>query len=424
MATLLMDEYPLMVSPWLAKEIGLNEAIFLQQLRFWESKNMGRVDEEGRRWIYNSIPAWLEQFPFLSERTLKRVLTSLESKGLLLTTTRFNRPADRTKSYAINEDMLFAYDERYMAEKQLRRKKAAATKSAAHDFLSEESSSERKSQSVSTIVPNWHDAENQGAEDFSEGKGQSVPTKVPKWHDEKCHFDTLDKEAESPDAARLQAVSSRARVTQTTTQTNLKTTETEQTAEAIAGKRETKSNASSTSAAERAMEAESASQDAVVSEDFCVSVLARCDELGIEPASAQKFVREYGADVVQQKLKLLRKARRTQRIQNPSGWLYTALSQDFSPPTWEIEEERRRKNIRQRSEERQQQSARWSDADGERTEPVKSIDEMIAETTGDDPDSVRWRAMLIRSKETQERLRREKAAAQADNGDRASPEGG
>ena len=212
MATLLMDEYPLMVSPWLAKEIGLNEAIFLQQLRFWESKNMGRVDEDGRRWIYNSIPAWLQQFPFLSERTLKRVLTNLESKGLLLTTTRFNRPADRTKSYAINEDMLLVYDERYMAEKQLRRKKVAAEKNAVHDFLSAESSSERKSQSVPTIVPNWHDAENQGSEEFLKEKGQSVLTNVSKWHDGKCHFGTLDEEAVNPDAARLQGISSRVRL--------------------------------------------------------------------------------------------------------------------------------------------------------------------------------------------------------------------
>ena len=64
----------------------------------------------------------------------------------------------------------------------------------------------------------------------------------------------------------------------------------------------------------------------------------------------------------------------------------------------------------------------WPVFGNERTEPAKSIDEMIAETTGDDPDSVRWRAMLIRSKETQERLRQEKASAQGDN--RASPGGG
>lgn len=422
MATLLMDEYPLMVSPWLAKEIGLNEAIFLQQLRFWESKNMGRVDEDGRRWIYNSIPAWLQQFPFLSERTLKRVLTSLESKGLLLTTTRFNRPADRTKSYAINEDMLLVYDERYMAERQLCRKKVAAEKNAVHDFLSEESSSERKSQSVPTIVPNWHDAENQGSEEFIKEKSQSVLTNVPKWRDGKCHFGTLDEEAVSPDAARLQGISSRVRVTQTTTQTNLKTTETKQTEEAIAGEWEAEGGTSSAVASKRTTEAESVSQDAVVSEDFCVSVLAQCDELGIEHASAQKFVRVYGSEVVRQKLKLLRKARRTQRIQNPSGWLCTALAQDFSPPQREIEEELRRKNRQRRNAERRQERARWNDENDERTEPAKSIDEMIAETTGDDPDSVRWRAMLIRSKETQERLRQEKASAQGDN--RASPGGG
>lgn len=419
MASLLMDEYPLMVSPWLAKEIGLNEAIFLQQLRFWESKNMGRVDEDGRRWIYNSIPAWLEQFPFLSERTLKRVLTNLENTGLLLTTTRFNRPADRTKSYAINEDMLLAYDERYMADKLLRRKKAAVRKSAEYDFLSEESASGQKGQSVSTKVPKWHNAENQGAEGFSDEKGQSVLTKMPKWHDGKCQNGTLAEEAAKPDTARLQGISSRARVTQTTTQTNVKTTETEQTEEAMVCTPEKEKPA--TAASETTEAADSASQDAVVSEDFCVSVLARCDELGIEHASAQKFVNQYGAEAVQQKLTLLRKACKTQRIQNPSGWLCTALSKDFAPPQWELDEERRREKLRKRREERRQERVRWSEPECERDEPVKSIDEMIAETTGDDPDSVRWREMLIRSKNMQERLRQEKAAAQDSNGERASP---
>ena len=95
MATLLMDEYPLMVSPWLAKEIGLNEAIFLQQLRFWESKNMGRVDEDGRRWIYNSIPAWLQQFPFLSERTLKRVVVRRSPVFSRFVNTRFSVRSER-----------------------------------------------------------------------------------------------------------------------------------------------------------------------------------------------------------------------------------------------------------------------------------------------------------------------------------------
>ena len=245
---------------------------------------------------------------------------------------------------------------------------------------------------------------------------------MPKWRDGKCHFGTLDEEAVSPDAARLQGISSRVRVTQTTTQTNLKTTETKQTEEAIAGEWEAEGGTSSAVASKRTTEAESVSQDAVVSEDFCVSVLAQCDELGIEHASAQKFVRVYGSEVVRQKLKLLRKARRTQRIQNPSGWLCTALAQDFSPPQREIEEELRRKNRQRRNAERRQERARWNDENDERTEPAKSIDEMIAETTGDDPDSVRWRAMLIRSKETQERLRQEKASAQGDN--RASPGGG
>lgn len=35
MSSLLMKEIPLMVQPSLAKELGLNEALFLQQLNYW-----------------------------------------------------------------------------------------------------------------------------------------------------------------------------------------------------------------------------------------------------------------------------------------------------------------------------------------------------------------------------------------------------
>lgn len=38
MSKLLIDDYPIQVLPKLAKEIGLNEAIFLQQVHYWLKK--------------------------------------------------------------------------------------------------------------------------------------------------------------------------------------------------------------------------------------------------------------------------------------------------------------------------------------------------------------------------------------------------
>jgi len=53
---LLINENPLQVLPGLAKMIGLNEAIFLQQLHYWLDKSAHNLDE--RRWIYNTAAGW------------------------------------------------------------------------------------------------------------------------------------------------------------------------------------------------------------------------------------------------------------------------------------------------------------------------------------------------------------------------------
>ena len=68
MSKLLMNEVPLMVQPSLAVKIGLNEALFLHQLHYWLDRSNKVV--EGKRWVYNTVEEWHEQFPFWSVRTL------------------------------------------------------------------------------------------------------------------------------------------------------------------------------------------------------------------------------------------------------------------------------------------------------------------------------------------------------------------
>ena len=60
MSNLLIDDYPILVLPKLATEIGLNEAIVLQQMHYWLKKSNHNYD--GRRWIYNSFPEWQNTF--------------------------------------------------------------------------------------------------------------------------------------------------------------------------------------------------------------------------------------------------------------------------------------------------------------------------------------------------------------------------
>lgn len=103
---LLISEPPLQVLPSLAAAIGLNEAIFLQQIYYWSLGGSG-VEADGHRWIYNTQEQWRAQFPFWSVDTIQRTVKSLRAKGVLLTTNKMNRSKmDRTLWYAIDHDTL------------------------------------------------------------------------------------------------------------------------------------------------------------------------------------------------------------------------------------------------------------------------------------------------------------------------------
>ncbi|MCG2493197.1 conserved phage C-terminal domain-containing protein [Staphylococcus epidermidis] len=104
MSNLLIDDYPILVLPALASEIGLNEAIVLQQMHYWLKKSNHNYD--GRRWIYNSFPEWQKHFPFWSVMTIKRAVYSLEKQNLLYVGNYNKAKFDKTKWYSINYEKL------------------------------------------------------------------------------------------------------------------------------------------------------------------------------------------------------------------------------------------------------------------------------------------------------------------------------
>ncbi|HDJ6782414.1 TPA: DnaD domain protein, partial [Staphylococcus aureus] len=104
MNKLLIDDYPIQVLPKLAELIGLNEAIVLQQIHYWLNNSKHKYD--GKTWIFNSYPEWQKQFPFWSERTIKRTFGSLEKQNLLHVGNYNKAGFDRTKWYSINYETL------------------------------------------------------------------------------------------------------------------------------------------------------------------------------------------------------------------------------------------------------------------------------------------------------------------------------
>lgn len=110
MSMYLFDEHPIIANKTLAIEIGLNEALILQQINYWIeiNKRTGKNFYEGRYWTYNSIRSWQENdFEYLSFETVKRTFAKLEKQGYLITGNFNKDPRDKTKWYTIDDERLF-----------------------------------------------------------------------------------------------------------------------------------------------------------------------------------------------------------------------------------------------------------------------------------------------------------------------------
>ena len=106
---LLINEDPIPLLPSLAMKVGLNAALFLQQLHY--RLNISKNIREGHKWVFNTYDDWMEEFPFWSLNTIKRITYDLEQKGYLISTSKHNKmKIDNTKWYRIDYEKLpFSY---------------------------------------------------------------------------------------------------------------------------------------------------------------------------------------------------------------------------------------------------------------------------------------------------------------------------
>ena len=100
MSRLLINEPPLQVLPSLAKEIGLNEAIMLQQMHYWLLKSANEFT--GVKWFYKTLEEWQTEFPFWSVMTIRRTLGSLEKQKIIKIGNFNKKKFDKTKWYTID----------------------------------------------------------------------------------------------------------------------------------------------------------------------------------------------------------------------------------------------------------------------------------------------------------------------------------
>lgn len=98
----------------LARTLGINEAIFIGQLRYWLRKSKHEID--GRKWIYNPLREWVDQLP-IGVWAIRNVIESLKNKEVLLVA-NFNKvqKLDRTKWFSLDEQKLG--DEKWLEEQK------------------------------------------------------------------------------------------------------------------------------------------------------------------------------------------------------------------------------------------------------------------------------------------------------------------
>ncbi|MCT7957313.1 hypothetical protein [Laspinema palackyanum] len=66
------------------KTWAVDMALVLQQLDFWMKGTSGETDNEGRRWVHNSLQTWQQQFPWMSIWGVRQALEKLRELGLVL----------------------------------------------------------------------------------------------------------------------------------------------------------------------------------------------------------------------------------------------------------------------------------------------------------------------------------------------------
>ncbi len=92
----------------IAKEAGVNGAVILENLYFWQNKNKANDKNffDGDYWVYNSIKAWNKLFPYFSEKQIRSALKKIESLGFIKTGNYSKLKYNRTKWYSLTEKTL------------------------------------------------------------------------------------------------------------------------------------------------------------------------------------------------------------------------------------------------------------------------------------------------------------------------------
>jgi hypothetical protein len=95
----------------LAVKFGTNESLFLTNLCFWIEKNKAnRVNyHDGHYWVYNTMEAWAELFPYFSKYQIRHLIEKMRSQNILLVGVYNRARYDRTQWYSVSDEVMALY---------------------------------------------------------------------------------------------------------------------------------------------------------------------------------------------------------------------------------------------------------------------------------------------------------------------------
>lgn len=80
MSKLVAPDRPLVIPQALSFEIGIDAALLLQQIHYWQQR--GELKEDGFKWFYKTFKQWTQELP-LSMRAVKAGIAKLKALGLI-----------------------------------------------------------------------------------------------------------------------------------------------------------------------------------------------------------------------------------------------------------------------------------------------------------------------------------------------------
>lgn len=100
-------------NPTLAKDYGIDIAVFLNNLYHWVEYNRAYKKNffEGRYWTFNSIAAFCEVHPYWSKRQIERIISACKNEGLILSGCFNKDKRDRTAWYTLSDEAMAYFED-------------------------------------------------------------------------------------------------------------------------------------------------------------------------------------------------------------------------------------------------------------------------------------------------------------------------